>query len=68
MEKHCIVLIAIICLLQLSCSNEELTPAPKKAWTFLLYDDADFYNAYDPLNNFSNLVSSNSIINYLGKK
>ena len=37
----------------------------KKAWTFLLYDDADFTNAYDPMDDFSQLVSSNADVNYL---
>ena len=74
MKNHFLIVIVIIfVLLQLSCSkkdnpiqsDEEITPAPKKAWTFLLYDDADFTEAYDPLNDFSKLVSSDSKINYL---
>ena len=71
MEKYysAIVLISMV-LLMTSCSEDENSPVdttePARAgWTFLLYDDADFSNAYDPLNNFSNLVSSNSHINYL---
>lgn len=74
MKNHFLIVIVILfVLLQLSCSkkdnpiqsDEEITPAPKKAWTFLLYDDADFTEAYDPLNDFSKLVSSDSKINYL---
>lgn len=62
MKKYWLVVIIPILGLQLSCSEGH---NPKKAWTFLLYDDADFSNAYDPLNNFSKLVSSDSTINYL---
>ncbi len=62
MKKYWLVVIIPILVLQLSCSEEH---NQQKAWTFLLYDDADFSNAYDPLNDFSKLVSSDSIINYL---
>lgn len=39
--------------------------AGQKEWTILLYDDADFSNAYDPLTDFSECVSTNSEVNYL---
>jgi len=81
MKKSIWVIVLIISgLLPFSCSKEgnpvqyekeiapppkEITPSPKKEWTFLLYDDADFANAYDPLADFSKLVSSNANINYL---
>lgn len=73
--KKLIVLLSLIILglIPYSCSKEsspvespeEMTPSSKKEWTFLLYDDADFYDAYNPLNDFSELVSSNDNINYL---
>ena len=62
MKKYWLAVIIPILGLQLSCSDEHI---PQKAWTFLLYDDADFSDAYDPLNDFSKLVSSDSTINYL---
>lgn len=62
MKNYWFLIIIPILGLQLSCSEEH---NQRKAWTFLLYDDADFSNAYDPLNDFSKLVSSDSIINYL---
>ena len=60
-------------LLLFSCSQknsatrpeEKTGPEQHKAWTFLLYDDADFYNAYDPLDDFAQVVSSGDQINYL---
>lgn len=64
MKKYYLVIaVTILTLLQISCSKEPVQL--KKEWTFLFYDDADFYNAYDPLNDFSRLVSSDSKINYL---
>lgn len=76
MKKDQLYFLAItfFILLFYSCDNNEspteinnldISPKPQKEWTFLLYDDADFKNAYDPLNDFSSLVSSNNVINYL---
>jgi len=62
MKKIWLLVLIPILGLQLSCSEEH---NPRKEWTFLLYDDADFSDAYDPLNDFSKLVSSDSTINYL---
>lgn len=62
MKNYWLLLIIPILGLQLSCSEEQ---NKRKAWTFLLYDDADFTNSYDPLNDFAKLVSSDSTINYL---
>lgn len=62
MKKYWLIVILPILWLQVSCSEDHNQP---KAWTFLLYDDADFIGAYDPLNDFSKLVSSDSTINYL---
>lgn len=35
-----------------SNSNSGVDPVVNKEWAFLLYDDADFENAYDPLTDF----------------
>ncbi|MDQ7815557.1 MAG: clostripain-related cysteine peptidase [Melioribacteraceae bacterium] len=67
------ILLIIIGLMFYFCKKEsnpvgtenENAALPKKEWTFLFYDDADFYNAYDPFDDFSELVSSNQNINYL---
>jgi hypothetical protein len=56
-----------------SCKNnddvlsptEEDTPLSKKKWTFLLYDDADFSDAYDPLNDFKSAICSNKNMHVL---
>lgn len=69
-NQSLIILLIFFTLLQLSCSEDnpnvnEISPSSKKAWTIFLYDDADFPNAYDPLNDFSERVSSNEDINYL---
>ncbi|MBN2602642.1 MAG: hypothetical protein JXA91_00735 [Candidatus Thermoplasmatota archaeon] len=37
----------------------------KKNWTWLFYDDADFYQAYDPLNDFADETYSNDKMNVL---
>jgi len=37
----------------------------EKRWTFLLYDDADFSRAYDPLDDFSRQVCSGDNVNVL---
>lgn len=63
-KNYLVTAVTIFMLLQISCSKEDDSNEPKD-WTFLLYDDADFSNAYDPLNDFSKLVSSDSGINYL---
>ena len=34
-------------------------------WTFLLYDDADFENAWDPLSNFTAEVYSGALVNFI---
>lgn len=36
-----------------------------KKWLFLLYDDADFANGYDPLDDFARLTGSNENVNVL---
>jgi hypothetical protein len=76
MEKHQLYFLLIIffILLFYSCDNTEspteindsdISTKPQKEWTFLLYDDADFKDAYDPLDDFSSRVSSSTEINYL---
>jgi Clostripain family len=68
MKKIIVLSLIVLGLITNSCSKESSpveSPAEKKEWTFLLYDDADFYNAYDPLNDFAELVSSDDNINYL---
>ena len=77
MKKLIFILLTILFPLFIpSCSNENnpaefieepisLTPLPQKEWTYLFYDDADFAYAYEPLNDFSELVSSDSNINYI---
>jgi hypothetical protein len=67
-----ITFLTVIFILLISSCKEE-SPKPIKKWTFLLYDDADFKDAYDPLDTypgsgilpFYNLVSSDANINYL---
>lgn len=52
-----------------SCSKttgpSDADDVPTKEWTFLLYDDADFYHAYDPLDDFSREVCSGDHLNVL---
>lgn len=66
-----LILILILCLVVFSCKkdkniNTNTDPEPEeKEWTFLLYDDADFDNAGDPLLSFKDHMSSNDDINYL---
>ena len=43
-------LTVIFLLLIFSCKEE--SPKPIKKWTFLFYDDADFKDAYDPLDTY----------------
>jgi hypothetical protein len=40
-------------------------PIEPKKWAFLFYDDADFSNAFDPLDPFSEQVCSNENLNVL---
>lgn len=40
-------------------------PLPQKAWTFFLYDDADFESAYDPLDDFAARVAGGENVNFL---
>ena len=44
---------------------EGVVVSPQKEWTFVLYDDADFADGYDPLNDFAHLVSSSDNVNYV---
>ena len=71
---YCLILMSIIFFMY-SCNPkknptnaekayQELQPE-EKAWTFLLYDDADFYNAYDPLDDFADKVSSGENVNFI---
>ena len=46
-------------------SYEEETHPQEKAWTFLLYDDADFYNGYDPLDDFAEKVWSGENVSFI---
>ena len=81
MNKSIFIFVIILSLAFFSCKKIEMptqpkenivdtvlstSPLPQKEWTFLLYDDADWgKDAYDPLNDFSNSVSTNTDINYL---
>jgi hypothetical protein len=40
-------------------------PSQTKKWTVMLYDDADFNNAYDPLNDFSGAMFSSEHVDVL---
>lgn len=44
---------------------ENEVPNSPKAWTFMLYDDADFTDSFDPLNSFSSRMYSTANINVL---
>jgi len=61
----------VLILFIASCTKADKIQLTKKKWTFLLYDDADFTNAFDPLTGypyflpFAKFVSSNDQINYL---
>ena len=46
-------------------AEPELAPFPAKAWTLMLYDDADFQNAYDPLDDFAASAYAGKNINVL---
>lgn len=72
-EIYSIVIFSLLlCFLLAGCSKQKPSePAgnevsnAEKEWTFLLYDDADFYQAYDPLDDFASFVSSDKSINYI---
>ena len=42
-----------------------LTEITAKEWTFMLYDDADFQNGWDPLNDFSSEVYGGDNVNII---
>jgi hypothetical protein len=71
-KAFCITSLTVIFLLLIFSCKEE-SPKPTKKWTFLLYDDADFNDAYDPLDTypgsgilpFYKLASSDANVNYL---
>jgi hypothetical protein len=44
--------------------KDEMQPE-EKAWTFLLYDDADFTNGYDPFDDFAEKVRWGVNVNYV---
>ena len=56
-----LVRFALIVLVLTACGRDnptDSTPGPSRSWTLLLYDDADFFNAYDPLEDFGREVWS----------
>ena len=49
-------------------NNDEIIKSNKNLnWTWMFYDDADFYNAYDPLNDFAQeaFSSENILPNFI---
>jgi len=48
-----------------SINAEENTHSTVKKWTFMLYDDADFYHAYDPLYDFAKEAKPGENINLI---
>ena len=73
MKNLLLIILSIILLEMLTtgCKDSknptsiDLQPIAEKEWTFLFYNDADFENAYDPLEDLSELVSSGFTINYI---
>ncbi|MBU1101152.1 MAG: hypothetical protein KKA84_12185 [Bacteroidetes bacterium] len=61
-----VVLFFVACYTQRKqTENNNLERNKLKKWTYLFYSAADNKNIYDPLNDFSDRVSSNDDINYL---
>lgn len=64
-----VLLFLLLLFMPNSCSNSDnpsgVDQAVEKPWTFLLYDDADFPRAYDPLDDFCMKVCSNEVVNFL---
>lgn len=61
-----------VCILLAGCSRQKPSEPihdepfnPEKEWTFLFYDDAEFGQAYDPMDDFARFVSSGEAINYI---
>ena len=48
-----------------SNAGDPISPPPLISWSLLLYDDADFPDAYDPLDDFAAKVYSSSHVNAL---
>lgn len=74
MKKHKKFLISILVFGILIASLEinvassfhgEVSKVNMKEWTIMLYDDADFYRAYDPLDDFSKEAYSSQYVNVL---
>lgn len=72
--QACVILLCLVCFIA-SCKTgkqEETTeqkeynvPIEAKEWAFLLYDDADFNNAFDPLQDFAESAYSNEYVNVM---
>lgn len=45
--------------------DKNVQPCNTKKWTWMFYDDADFYRAYDPLEDFSEEAFSNEYLDIL---
>jgi hypothetical protein len=48
-----------------SPTEPDPTPLEKKAWTMLLYDDADFTSAFDPLDSFAENTNAGANVHVL---
>ena len=47
------------------CKQIQFSESTAKDWTFMLYDDADFEYAWDPLNNFTMEVYGGNKVNFI---
>ncbi len=72
MKTYLNYLLIVFFTLLISCSkkenladNNDDNNIVTREWTYLFYCAADFDNAYNPFNNFAELVSSNDDINYI---
>ena len=59
------ILIASLEINVASSFHGEVSKVNMKEWTIMLYDDADFYRAYDPLDDFSKEAYSSQYVNVL---
>ena len=68
-NREFLFFLILIVLIIFSCKKDSPTEGEEghsaKKWTFMLYDDADFSNAYDPLNDFAANIRSDDDLNVL---
>lgn len=64
------LLISIIFLMDCAEDSKIVKHDPKdevesKSWTYIFYNDADYANIYDPLDDFNDLITKGKNINYI---